>query len=209
MNLRGQQRKKLLLMRNSLLVLLFLALASCKPAAKDLLEKAKIEESAQKPKLAKYLYHQVLKENEELSDLGEELADVLFVLICIANQTGIDLELSFKEKLEQTIEFLKKIRGMFGFAYFNKETKELVLARDYYGEKPLYYSIGNDGCLYFSSTIKSLLEYREVNQTISKENFATYLAWGYYPQEITPFSPIIRTPFLLYSSPKKSSAGIN
>ena len=44
---------------------------------------------------------QSLKENEELSNLGEELADVLFVLICIANQTGIDLELSFKEKLEQ------------------------------------------------------------------------------------------------------------
>ena len=35
---------------------------------------------------------QSFKENEELSDLGEELADVLFVLICIANQTGIDLE---------------------------------------------------------------------------------------------------------------------
>ena len=44
---------------------------------------------------------QSFKENEELSDLGEELADVLFVLICIANQTGIDLESSFKEKLEQ------------------------------------------------------------------------------------------------------------
>ena len=34
---------------------------------------------------------QSFKENEELSDLGEELADVLFVLICIANQTGVDL----------------------------------------------------------------------------------------------------------------------
>ena len=44
---------------------------------------------------------QSCKENEELSDLGEELADVLFVLICIANQTGIDLESSFKEKLVQ------------------------------------------------------------------------------------------------------------
>ena len=44
---------------------------------------------------------QSFKENEELSDLGEELADVLFVLICIANQTGIDLESSFKEKLKQ------------------------------------------------------------------------------------------------------------
>ena len=44
---------------------------------------------------------QSLKENEELSNLGEELADVLFVLICIANQTGINLESSFKEKLKQ------------------------------------------------------------------------------------------------------------
>ena len=44
---------------------------------------------------------QSFKENEELSDLGEELADVLFVLICIANQTGVDLESSFKEKLEK------------------------------------------------------------------------------------------------------------
>ena len=44
---------------------------------------------------------QSFKENEELYDLGEELADVLFVLICIANQTGIDLESSFKEKLKQ------------------------------------------------------------------------------------------------------------
>ena len=44
---------------------------------------------------------QSLKENEEISDLGEELADVLFVLVCIANQTGINLESSFKEKLKQ------------------------------------------------------------------------------------------------------------
>ena len=44
---------------------------------------------------------QSFKENEELADLGEELADVLFVLICIANQTGTDLESSFKEKLEK------------------------------------------------------------------------------------------------------------
>ena len=34
---------------------------------------------------------QSIKENEELNDLGEELADVLFVLLCLANQTGIDL----------------------------------------------------------------------------------------------------------------------
>ena len=44
---------------------------------------------------------QSVKEKEELNDLGEELADVLFVLLCLANQTGIDLEKSFEKKLKK------------------------------------------------------------------------------------------------------------
>ena len=47
---------------------------------------------------------QSIKENEELNDLGEELADVLFVLLCLANQTGIDLEKSFENKLKKKSE---------------------------------------------------------------------------------------------------------
>jgi NTP pyrophosphatase (non-canonical NTP hydrolase) len=39
------------------------------------------------------------KKDEKINDLGEELADVLFVLVCLANQTGIDLEKAFEEKL--------------------------------------------------------------------------------------------------------------
>ena len=43
------------------------------------------------------------KESDKKLDLGDELADVLFVLICIANQTGVDLtkamELNFKKKI--------------------------------------------------------------------------------------------------------------
>ena len=41
------------------------------------------------------------KKNEKINDLGEELADVLFVLICLANQTGVDLEKAFEEKLNK------------------------------------------------------------------------------------------------------------
>jgi NTP pyrophosphatase (non-canonical NTP hydrolase) len=40
------------------------------------------------------------KESDKQKDLGEELADVLFVLLCLANQTGIDLQKSFDQKLE-------------------------------------------------------------------------------------------------------------
>ena len=40
------------------------------------------------------------KESDKGKDLGEELADVLFVVICLANQTGINLEDSFNKKLD-------------------------------------------------------------------------------------------------------------
>ena len=41
------------------------------------------------------------KESDKHKDLGDELADVLFVLICLANQTGIDLEEALKKNLDK------------------------------------------------------------------------------------------------------------
>jgi NTP pyrophosphatase (non-canonical NTP hydrolase) len=40
------------------------------------------------------------KESDKAKDLGEELADVLFVTLCLANQTGVDLQAAFEKKLE-------------------------------------------------------------------------------------------------------------
>jgi NTP pyrophosphatase (non-canonical NTP hydrolase) len=45
------------------------------------------------------------KESDKNKDLGEELADVVFVVLCLANQTGIDLQTAFDKKME-----LKSIR---------------------------------------------------------------------------------------------------
>ena len=40
------------------------------------------------------------QESDKNKDLGEELADVVFVVLCLANQTGIDLQASFDKKLD-------------------------------------------------------------------------------------------------------------
>lgn len=40
------------------------------------------------------------KESDRNKDLGEELADVVFVVLCLANQTGIDLQASFDKKMD-------------------------------------------------------------------------------------------------------------
>jgi NTP pyrophosphatase (non-canonical NTP hydrolase) len=41
------------------------------------------------------------KESDKDKDLGEELADVVFVVLCLANQTGIDLQASFDKKMDK------------------------------------------------------------------------------------------------------------
>lgn len=40
------------------------------------------------------------KESDKDKDLGEELADVVFVVLCLANQTGIDLQKAFDDKMD-------------------------------------------------------------------------------------------------------------
>jgi len=40
------------------------------------------------------------KESDKNKDLGEELADVVFVVLCLANQTGVDLQAAFDKKME-------------------------------------------------------------------------------------------------------------
>ena len=44
------------------------------------------------------------KESDKSKDLGEELADVLFVTLCLANQTGIDLQAAFDKKMKVKTE---------------------------------------------------------------------------------------------------------
>ncbi|MGV3502460.1 MAG: nucleotide pyrophosphohydrolase [Adhaeribacter sp.] len=51
--------------------------------------------------IARQYGEQSFKKSDEGRDLGEELADVLFVLICLANQTGVDLTKALEANLEK------------------------------------------------------------------------------------------------------------
>jgi NTP pyrophosphatase (non-canonical NTP hydrolase) len=44
------------------------------------------------------------KESDKTKDLGEELADVIFVVLCLANQTGVDLQQAFNKKMKTKSE---------------------------------------------------------------------------------------------------------
>ena len=71
---------------------------------------------------------------------------------------------------------VEKLRGMFAFAIWDKRKKELFIARDRLGVKPLYYVHDDEGNLFFASEIKSLLEARAAKPEINYRALPDQLA---------------------------------
>ena len=70
-------------------------------------------------------------------------------------KTKSDTEVLLKMLNMYSVQALKRLEGMWSFAYFNKKSKQLVISRDRLGEKPLYYFI-KKGNFYFSNSMLSL-----------------------------------------------------
>ena len=79
----------------------------------------------------------------------------------------------YEEKGRACVEDL---RGMFAFAIWDSARRELFIARDRLGVKPLYYVHADDGSLYFASEIKALLEARAVRPSLNYAALPDYLA---------------------------------
>ena len=79
----------------------------------------------------------------------------------------------YEEFGEQCVNHL---RGMFAFAIWNQRKRELFIARDRLGVKPLYYVHTDDGSLFFGSEIKTLLEAAAVKPELNFAVLPDYLA---------------------------------
>lgn len=77
---------------------------------------------------------------------------------------------------------LTKVRGMFAFAFYSSSRGEIYLARDEFGEKPLYYSTTN-GSLYFASDSSSLARALDATPLVSSSNLDGYLRLQYIPED--------------------------
>ena len=95
------------------------------------------------------------------------------------------------------------LRGMFAFAIWDDKERELFIARDRVGKKPLYYTITRDGTFVFGSEIKSILEHPEVEREIDLEALDAYFTLGYVPDPLSIFRDIRKLPpghYLTFSS---------
>ena len=85
------------------------------------------------------------------------------------------------------IECINRFRGMFAFALWDEQKKELWLVRDRIGIKPLYYSFHHDR-LTFASEIKALLKDPEQEREVNEEALFHYLSFLTTPAPQTLFT---------------------
>lgn len=91
-------------------------------------------------------------------------------------RTHCDTETILHLYEEEGARAVESLRGMFAFAIWDERRREMFIARDRLGVKPLYYVHTDDGSLYFASEIKSLLECRAIAAEINFPALPDYLA---------------------------------
>ena len=91
-------------------------------------------------------------------------------------------------------ELLPRLRGMFGFAVWNTVKKELFLARDPFGIKPMHYTRLADGRLVYGSEIKSILTHPDVKKVFNPSALDSYLSFQYSVPNETFFKDICCLP---------------
>lgn len=106
--------------------------------------------------------------------------------------TNSDTEVIVHCYEEYGVEAFNKFNGIFAIALWDDQKKELILARDRNGVKPLFYTILDGKRLLFASEIKSILQYHEIPRKLNLEAFHFFVNLRYLPRELTMFEGIFK-----------------
>ena len=120
---------------------------------------------------------------------------------------------------------VSRISGQFAFALWDSGAQCLYLVRDRLGEKPLYYSVLDDGGLIFGSELKALLVHPRCRRNIDPRSVEDFFALGYVAEPRSIYADVAKVPaggFIAFRrgavprtvqywnpSPKPSQGGVN
>jgi asparagine synthase (glutamine-hydrolysing) len=107
--------------------------------------------------------------------------------------TRSDTEVLVHLYQERGLDFVHELRGMFAIALWDPGNHRLVLARDRFGIKPLYYRLTEDE-LAFGSELKSLLSQPGVPRALDLDAVESFLAFNAIPAPLTIFAGIRKLP---------------
>ncbi|MEK7265766.1 MAG: asparagine synthase (glutamine-hydrolyzing), partial [Pseudomonadota bacterium] len=109
-------------------------------------------------------------------------------------KTRSDTEALAEGFLREKIRYLDQVRGMFAFGFWNASDRRLTLARDRFGEKPLYYAETPDGFLIFASEIGAIRASGLTPLIHSPEALHDYFLYGYVPDPKTIYQGVFKLP---------------
>ena len=118
----------------------------------------------------------------ELEGLGHQFA------------TSSDSEVILYAWRQWGVECLQRLNGMFAFALYDQRTRQLFLARDRLGVKPLFYAAVSDGSILFGSELKALLANPLLRREPSLRAVDDYLAFGYVPDQTSLLRGVKKLP---------------
>ncbi len=126
-------------------------------------------------------------------ELRQELGNQPFV-------TKGDIEVALHAYRQKGLDFLNHLNGMYAGAVFDPVNEQVVLFRDRFGIKPLYYTVHDDRFV-FASEIKPLLAGSGRPAGLNRSRVGTYFTYRYVPGSQTMFEGVFRLPpgsYLVY-----------
>lgn len=133
----------------------------------------------------------VIAYNGEIYNYRELKQPLIDSGVRFRTQTDTEVLLALFEK--KGVDCLDDLNGMFAVAIWDRESKQLFLARDRLGKKPLYYYL-ESGQFAFASEIKALLELPFVKTEIRPDAVRDFFAYQYIPDPKTIYKSVHKLP---------------
>jgi asparagine synthase (glutamine-hydrolysing) len=86
-----------------------------------------------------------------------------------------------------------RLNGMFAFCIFDRTARRLFLARDRFGEKPLFYMVHRN-LFAFASEMTSLMRHSQISPSVDPNALKKFFAYGFFPTHWTPYQGILKLP---------------